>query len=452
MQKTSPSHDTFVEGLKDAMSLSSTKSRVRRTSTIQKKGRTKKTSTVTKEKGKEVYEESSQDIDVDIESDMEKINLLLNNKKHKANKKNSMLTRTTQLSKKKQNPKKTKNQKKTKTTAKQQKITEMIIRKDKSTFNPSQIKELRECFPDEYWNELHTGKIFQSLNEKKELKLVASHIGDRGPILGLQVSKDGELLATFSTLGIVKIWDTTTFELLQELYDSNEDNIDEFYVGWISNDNTLVTVGGKLKDRKRWSYDDDDNHILPCPLKIFDTVTGTVIARLEGHEEEILCIKAITFKHENYYLSTSQDGYIIRWHMNHDWKTLISKNRMDDGITCMAFTVSMVPNTGNKYFLGACDEHIRLYDFERCELLQTFSDIYSSYCDCGKFIHYVNQDQEEDQDEGAYFISRGVELLDSENNTIASRPNTCILHKLIFPTSKSGKFQLREIRSYKHEE
>jgi hypothetical protein len=122
MQKTSPSHDTFVEGLKDAMSLSSTKSRVRRTSTIQKKGRTKKTSTVTKEKGKEVYEESSQDIDVDIESDMEKINLLLNNKKHKANKKNSMLTRTTQLSKKKQNPKKTKNQKKTKTTAKQQKI------------------------------------------------------------------------------------------------------------------------------------------------------------------------------------------------------------------------------------------------------------------------------------------------------------------------------------------
>jgi hypothetical protein len=41
---------------------------------------------------------------------------------------------------------------------------------------------------------------------------------------------------------------------------------------------------------------------------------------------------------------------------------------MDDGITCMAFTVSFVPNTGNKYFLAACDEHIRLYDFESCQV------------------------------------------------------------------------------------
>lgn len=38
---------------------------------------------------------------------------------------------------------------------------------------------------------------------------------------------------------------------------------------------------------------------------------------------------------------------------------------MVDGVTCMAFTVSFVPNTGNKYFLAACDEHLRLYDFEQ---------------------------------------------------------------------------------------
>jgi hypothetical protein len=48
---------------------------------------------------------------------------------------------------------------------------------------------------------------------------------------------------------------------------------------------------------------------------------------------------------------------------------------MDDGITCMAFTVSFVPNTGNKYFLAACDEHIRLYDFESSQVRQDACEI-----------------------------------------------------------------------------
>jgi hypothetical protein len=49
-------------------------------------------------------------------------------------------------------------------------------------------------------------------------------------------------------------------------------------------------------------------------------------------------------------------------------RTLLDAKKMDDGITCMAFTVSFVPNTGNKYFLAACDEHVRLYDFESCQV------------------------------------------------------------------------------------
>ena len=42
---------------------------------------------------------------------------------------------------------------------------------------------------------------------------------------------------------------------------------------------------------------------------------------------------------------------------------------MEDGITCMAFTVSFVPNTGNRYFMAATDEHVRLYDFEAAQVL-----------------------------------------------------------------------------------
>ena len=49
-------------------------------------------------------------------------------------------------------------------------------------------------------------------------------------------------------------------------------------------------------------------------------------------------------------------------------RTLIDSVRFEDGKTCMAFTVAFVPNTGNKYVLAACDEHIRLYDFEKAEV------------------------------------------------------------------------------------
>jgi hypothetical protein len=50
-----------------------------------------------------------------------------------------------------------------------------------------------------------------------------------------------------------------------------------------------------------------------------------------------------------------------------------------------------------------------------------------------------------------YFITRGVELLDSEDCTLASRPNVVILHKLIYPTVKNGVFKFVEEKRYQHE-
>lgn len=48
---------------------------------------------------------------------------------------------------------------------------------------------------------------------------------------------------------------------------------------------------------------------------------------------------------------------------------------MEDGITCMAFTVSFVPNTGNRYFMAATDEHVRLYDFEAAQVFTYYYKI-----------------------------------------------------------------------------
>jgi hypothetical protein len=48
--------------------------------------------------------------------------------------------------------------------------------------------------------------------------------------------------------------------------------------------------------------------------------------------------------------------------------------------------------------------------------LQTFEDIYSSYCDCGKFVKWLDESLYSDpgntENQYAWFISRGAELCD----------------------------------------
>ncbi|KAL0087782.1 WD40-repeat-containing domain protein [Phycomyces blakesleeanus] len=348
--------------------------------------------------------------------------------------------------------------------------------KKKVEYIPEQVKQLAAEFPDNYWK-FHADTSYDmidTINEDCPLQSIPCNMSDQAPITSMSISPDGTLLATFSNVGAIKIWDIEDdFRMVRKLRDMEEMHIDEFYCGkFVSESQALLVTGGKLKDRHRFSVQDEDNHILPCPIKVFDIQENKVLSRLDGHMEEILCIKALMFKNENYYISTSQDGYIIKWHMDSNWSTLLDSTRMEDGITCMAFTVSFLPNTGNKYFMGACDEHLRLYDFEEAQLLQTFEDMYSSYCDCGKFVKWLdaaafesarkNEDDaeemidvvscDENEDMGyAWFISRGAEMCDVSEG-VSSLPNSATLHKLIYPTETGGKFVLEQIKKYKHED
>ncbi|KAF9439182.1 hypothetical protein BGZ76_009354 [Entomortierella beljakovae] len=354
-------------------------------------------------------------------------------------------------------------------------------------FDPDYVYSLARQYPDNYLKyhaESRSGMI-SKISEDHSLELIDCNVQDQAPITGMALSPDGSLLATFCNLGSIRIWSLEDYSLLKTLRDEEEEHIDEFYVGTFVPDQTLILTGGKRKDRNNWSEADDDNNILPCPLKLFDILTGKVVVTLEGHTEELLCVKKVQFKGENYFLSGSQDGYLNKWHMESDWRGLKSMVQMEDGITCMAFTVSFVPNTGNKYFLAAADENLRLYDFENAALLQTFENMYSSYCDCGKFIRAVDfplpppipeetptvNEEEEPTDvrnkkgkmkaddvpaskpqQFAYFISRGVELLDSEERMIAKDYNSCTLHKLVYPDSKGGKWYLTEVKRFQDEE
>ncbi|KAG2223512.1 hypothetical protein INT45_000832 [Circinella minor] len=334
-------------------------------------------------------------------------------------------------------------------------------------YNLERCQELASTHPDSFW-QFHADSgynMINTINETSLLEPVPTNMSDQAAITSMTLSSDGTLLATFSNIGAVKIWDIENdFKLVRKLRDMEEENIDEFYCGKFASDTQeLLVTGGKLKDRHRWSSQDEDNHILPCPIKIFSITESKVLSKLEGHAEEILCIKTVKFDNGNYYISTSQDGYIRKWHVEDDWTTLIESTAMADGVTCMAFTVSFLPNTGNKYFMAACDESLRLYDFEEAQLLRTFDEMYSSYCDCGKFITWLDEPKKEEEEEKdkmdqdndvapySYFISRGAEMCDVDEG-VSSIPNTCILHKLVYPTKTGSQFQLETVKKFKHDD
>lgn len=336
----------------------------------------------------------------------------------------------------------------------------------KGSIDIPEICNLASLYPDEYWkNNANNGEMINFINEDCPLELVKeANIQDYSQIVGIVLSPDGEMLVTFSTIGTAKIWDVETFDLIQTLRDADEEQIDEFFVGRFTPSMEHIVIAGKLKDRKKWSTEDDDNHILPCPLKIFDVVSGKVVSRLEGHAEEVLCIKNICYKGENYYVTTSQDGYIIKWKMKSgSWTELDNYTKMFDGITCMAFTISFLPNTGNRYFIAATDGDVSLFDFESAQIIQRFVTPYSHYCDCVKIVDCLELPKPEfvwgqtndlptkDSPMFCYFITRGVEVLDADDDTVPSKPNRCHLEKLIYPTNEHDPFKIEDIRYFEDE-
>jgi len=335
----------------------------------------------------------------------------------------------------------------------------------KAAVDIPEVCNLSSLYPDEYWkNNADNGEMINFINDDYPLELVKeANIQDYSQIVGMVLSPDGEMLVTFSTIGTAKIWDVETFDLIQTLRDADEEQIDEFFVGRFTPTMEHIVIAGKLKDRKKWSSEDDDNHILPCPLKIFDVVSGKVISRLEGHAEEVLCVKSICYKGENYYVTTSQDGYIIKWKMKNGWTELDNYTKMFDGITCMAFTISFLPHTGNRYFIAATDGDVSLFDFETAQIIQRFVTPYSHYCDCVKIVDCVELPKPEyiwgvsdelptkDSPMFCYFITRGVEVLDADDDTVPSKPNMCHLEKLIYPTSEHDPFKIEDINAFQDE-
>lgn len=53
--------------------------------------------------------------------------------------------------------------------------------------------------------------------------------------------------------------------------------------------------------------------------QIFNIASGERVNTLEGHREEVLFIKLVTYKGANVMLTGSQDGTVVKWVMSDDW-------------------------------------------------------------------------------------------------------------------------------------
>ena len=202
-----------------------------------------------------------------------------------------------------------------------------------------------------------------NLNDSSETP-VGGQWGYGGYVCGLAMSDDGLLLAGASIVGCCFIWDAIEWDLLQMLRDPSEKEIEELYCAAFSADSRRVLTCGKLKSRSVWSEEDGDNFVVPGKIKVYDTVTGQVLLRMEGHQEEILSLQRVQFKSDQYWLSCGQDGRVIKWKIEDDYRSY-SKQYMDDPTAHYTCALSLLPGTGNKLFATGADEGLKIFDFER---------------------------------------------------------------------------------------
>lgn len=188
--------------------------------------------------------------------------------------------------------------------------------------------------------------------------------GYGGYISSLTFSDDGELLSGASISGCCFIWDSSNWEVLQMLRDKEEKEIEEFYCSQFIGNGKYVATCGKRKSRSTWSEEDQDNFCLPGKIKIFDIYSGKVLFRMDGHTEEILCLKSLWFQGSEYLLSCGEDGQIIKWKFEDDYSAF-TKTFIDDNSTHNACSLSFLNDCGNKFFIAGCDEGVKVYDFEK---------------------------------------------------------------------------------------
>ena len=86
-------------------------------------------------------------------------------------------------------------------------------------FETKRLNQLAAAYPDQP----KPAAAIQVISEDAHpLKLLPYTVTEQGPILSMQLSAHGTMLATFSSIGLVKLWDTDSWQLVQSILDQDE--------------------------------------------------------------------------------------------------------------------------------------------------------------------------------------------------------------------------------------
>eukprot|EP00033_Pygsuia_biforma_P001794 GCRY01002006.1.p1 GENE.GCRY01002006.1~~GCRY01002006.1.p1 ORF type:complete len:511 (+),score=145.03 GCRY01002006.1:162-1694(+) len=314
------------------------------------------------------------------------------------------------------------------------------------TFSPESIETLAKENPDLPWT---TGILDINESLPLELKTTCHH---QGSVYRLAFSPDGYMMASVSVLGSVRVWETETWTCLSEMWDLNEKNIEQFYCCAFAPNGKYIFAAGKTANRKRWEFDENDNECIPGAVKVFDLLTGEVVDSIPGHKEEVTFLLPHIFKGEHYLITCSQDGCMRKVKMSKDWKKhqkVGPEVKVDfmDGLTCMSFAAAAVPRTGGQDLLCACDETVKIFNFEAEMLVQKFDDLFTSYCDSAVFVPALSTADGKEH----IFIARGVEAMQPENTSEMVRPNRVCVCRLHMPDHEGGSFACEVVHELQHE-
>eukprot|EP01114_Cavostelium_apophysatum_P011889 TRINITY_DN2644_c0_g1_i2.p1 TRINITY_DN2644_c0_g1~~TRINITY_DN2644_c0_g1_i2.p1 ORF type:complete len:1202 (+),score=337.29 TRINITY_DN2644_c0_g1_i2:134-3739(+) len=312
----------------------------------------------------------------------------------------------------------------------------------KKIYDPERMERLRES--ENLGEPKANFDGIKNINARNPIEVLPERLTHPGAIFDMCFSTDGQILATVSDFGLIKLWNVNDWSLVREIRDAEETNVDQFYAVQFSKDGKHVITGGKLKDSQRYNEGIQDEEPLPPPIKVFNIESGKVVLRLEGHKDDIVSIKRVTFDGKQYILSASKNAQLIKWRVADDYSELLDKALIADHATTRHHgEIAFLPNYGNKFFIAACDSGLKIYDFEAQQLIQNFPRLY----ELSDSVIFVQPDEVQGQSNDLFILSRGLELVDEQTGE-AQVPNRCKLHHLVVPENGRGRFRLEQLATF----
>ncbi|KAK4524062.1 hypothetical protein GAYE_SCF01G1961 [Galdieria yellowstonensis] len=317
------------------------------------------------------------------------------------------------------------------------------------------------------------------IDESHPLQLYEKPLHHFGNLYCLSFNHDGSLLVSGSSTGTLCIWDTRNWERIGEFCDweTFDKELIEYLTCCFSPDSRYVIAAGVTRDRFSWNDEENENSVIPGTIRIFDVTSGKVTARLEGHLEEVFCVRIVKRDSHFYLVSCGEDGRICKFAFRFQGET---PNQFDFSTACQVSTISVeamvndsemdlsdcesfiaidlqfLPRTNNRLFLVAVDSGLQLFDFDRETCIAKFPNLYTAYTDSICILPFSHGalesacSQDEENIYSWYLLTRGVEWLDNQGNL--PRGNRCSLRRLSCISLSESLWSLESIRDYSCEE